>query len=467
MIAVSLSWIAEQVNGRLVGTDRQVSSVSTDTRDALQGAVFIALKGNRFDAHQFVGKAVEKGAAAIICEQHSDVDCAQIIVEDSRYALGLLGAAVKVRVAPKTVAITGSNGKTTVKEMLAAILSTQHPVLATRGNFNNDIGVPLTLLRLESHHEYAVVELGANHPGEIAYTTELVKPDVAILNNVSAAHVEGFGSLNGVARAKTEIFRGVGRQGTAITPRDSDYYPCWERVCADKHWQTFGRDERADVYATDVQLNSEGQPSFTLHLYEHTASITLRLSGEHNVLNALAAATAAHALGASLDSIVAGLEQIESAPGRLTMLKVSDHLRIIDDTYNASVASTKAALDLLGQYHGYRIFVLGDMGELGAEARAYHEDIGEHAIDADIDNLYSLGVLSQSASEVFNGHGGKHFSRLDTLVDSVLQRLTEQSGKQAVTVLVKGSRSAHMERVVAALQQAVESTDSTEDKHPC
>lgn len=467
MIAVSLSWIAAQVNGRLVGDDRQVSSVSTDTRDALQGAVFIALKGSRFDAHQFVEQAVDNGAAAILCEQPCDVDCAQIIVEDSRYALGLLGAAVKASVAPKTVAITGSNGKTTVKEMLAAILSTQHAVLATQGNFNNDIGVPLTLLRLEPHHEYAVVELGANHPGEIAYTTELVKPDVAILNNVSAAHVEGFGSLNGVARAKTEIFRGVGRQGTAITPRDSEYYPCWERACADTHWQTFGRDERADVYATNVQLNNEGHPSFILHLYGHTAPVTLMLSGEHNVLNALAAATAAYALGVSLNNIVAGLQQVKSAPGRLTTIKVSDHLRIIDDTYNASVASTKAALDLLGEYSGYRIFVLGDMGELGTEARAYHEEIGEHAIGAGIDNLYSLGVLSQSASEVFNGHGGKHFSALDALVDSVLQRLTEQSGKQAVTVLVKGSRSARMERVVAALQQAVASMDSTEDKHPC
>ncbi|MEL7798551.1 UDP-N-acetylmuramoyl-tripeptide--D-alanyl-D-alanine ligase [Idiomarina loihiensis] len=467
MISVSLKWIAEQVEGRLIGSDCTIDAVSTDTRADLTDALFIALKGKNFDAHDFVEQAIAKGAAAIICEKKVDSECRQIIVENSRHALGRLGAAIKAKVAPKTVAVTGSNGKTTVKEMLAAILSIRHPVLATQGNFNNDIGVPLTLLRLQEEHKYAVVELGANHPGEIAYTTDLVKPDVAILNNVSAAHVEGFGSLHGVARAKTEIFRGVGGQGTAITPRDSEFYPCWQRACSDMQWKTFGLSDNADVYASDVTLNSEGHPSFTLHLGGETKQLELKLSGRHNVLNALSAAAAASELGISLNDIVTGLQQVQPAQGRLTTIKVSDHLRIIDDTYNASVASTKAALDLLGSYQGYRIFVLGDMGELGADARAYHEDIGEHAIGSGIDNLYSLGVLSQSASEVFNGHGGKHFGSLQSLVESVLQRLTEQTGKQPVTVLVKGSRSAHMERVVAAVQQAVTVSDSVEDKHAC
>ncbi|MDV6316004.1 UDP-N-acetylmuramoyl-tripeptide--D-alanyl-D-alanine ligase [Idiomarina sp. HP20-50] len=467
MISVSLKWIAEQVEGRLIGSDCTIDTVSTDTRADLNDALFVALKGKNFDAHDFVEQAVAKGAAAVICEKQQAVNCRQIIVESSRHALGLLGAAVKAKVAPKTIAVTGSNGKTTVKEMLAAILSIRHPVLATQGNFNNDIGVPLTLLRLTAEHKYAVVELGANHPGEIAYTTGLVKPDVAILNNVSAAHVEGFGSLHGVARAKTEIFRGVGSQGTAVTPRDSEFYPCWQRACTEMNWKTFGLNDSADVYATDVELNSEGQPSFTLHLGDKTKRVSLKLSGRHNVLNALSSAAAASQLEVPLDDIAAGLEQVEPAQGRLTTIKVSDHLRIIDDTYNASVASTKAALDLLGSYPGYRIFVLGDMGELGADARAYHEDIGEHAIGTGIDNLYSLGVLSQSASEVFNGHGGKHFGSLQSLVDSILQRLTEQTGKQPVTVLVKGSRSAHMERVVAAIQQAVAVSDRVEDKYAC
>ena len=467
MISVTLTWIAEKVGGRLVGEDKTISKVSTDTRDDLTGALFIALKGPNFDAHRFTEQARQGGAEALLVEKPQQTELSQIVVEDTRYALGLLGAAVKAEVAPKTVAITGSNGKTTVKEMLSSILSLKDSTLATAGNFNNDIGVPLTLLRLGKQHKYAVIELGANHPGEIGYTTNLTKPDVAILNNVSAAHVEGFGSVHGVARAKTEIFRGLGSQGVAITPLESDYSSSWESVCANYHWQTFGLSEQADVYATDIQLNDEGHPTFSLHIDGQAEAVTLQLSGRHNVLNALSASAAAYQLGVPLTDIISGLEKVTPAKGRLTTIKVSEHLRIIDDTYNASVASTKAALDLLGSYSGYRIFVLGDMGELGADARAYHEEIGEHAIGTGIDNLYSLGVLSQSASEVFNGHGGKHFSQLDALVQAILQRLTEQQGKQPVTVLVKGSRSAHMERVVAALQSAVESHSSIGDKHAC
>lgn len=467
MISVTLAWIAEKVDGRLVGEDKTINKVSTDTRDDLAGALFIALKGPNFDAHRFTEQARQGGAQALLVEKPQQTELSQIVVEDTRYALGLLGAAVKAEVAPKTVAITGSNGKTTVKEMLSSILSLKASTLATAGNFNNDIGVPLTLLRLEEHHQYAVIELGANHPGEIGYTTNLTKPDVAILNNVSAAHVEGFGSVHGVARAKTEIFRGLGCQGVAITPLESEYSSSWESVCANYRWQTFGLLEEADVYATDITLNEEGQPTFKLHVNRETETVTLQLSGHHNVLNALSATAAAYQLGISVKDIVRGLNQVTPAKGRLTTIKVSEHLRIIDDTYNASVASTKAALDLLGSYSGYRIFVLGDMGELGADARAYHEEIGEHAIGTGIDNLYSLGVLSQSASEVFNGHGGKHFSQLDALVQAILHRLTEQQGTQPVTVLVKGSRSAHMERVVAALQSAVASHSSIGDKHAC
>ena len=467
MISVTLTWIAEKVGGRLVGEDKTISKVSTDTRDDLTGALFIALKGPNFDAHRFTEQARQGGAEALLVEKPQQTELSQIVVENTRYALGLLGAAVKAEVAPKTVAITGSNGKTTVKEMLSSILSLKDSTLATAGNFNNDIGVPLTLLRLGKQHKYAVIELGANHPGEIGYTTNLTKPDVAILNNVSAAHVEGFGSVHGVARAKTEIFRGLGSQGVAITPLESDYSSSWESVCANYHWQTFGLSEQADVYATDIQLNDEGNPTFSLHIDGQAEAVTLQLSGRHNVLNALSASAAAYQLGVPLTDIISGLELVTPAKGRLTTIKVSEHLRIIDDTYNASVASTKAALDLLGSYSGYRIFVLGDMGELGADARAYHEEIGEHAIGTGIDNLYSLGVLSQSASEVFNGHGGKHFSQLDALVQAILQRLTEQQSKQPVTVLIKGSRSAHMERVVAALQSAVASHSSIGDKHAC
>lgn len=470
MISVSLQWIAERLNARIINARDAaavvIDKVSTDTRESLSGALFIALRGHNFDAHQFIEQAAQQGAKAIVCERPVDAPIAQLIVEDSRYALGQLGAAVKAEVQPKTVAITGSNGKTTVKEMLTSILSQQHQVLATQGNYNNDIGVPLTLLRLTKADAYAVVELGANHPGEIAYTTALTQPDIAILNNVSAAHVEGFGSLQGVARAKTEIFRGLSPTGLAITTWHSEFLPSWQRVREGKRLQTFGFDSQATVYATDVVLTPAGQPHFVMHLMGEQLPIQLQVSGRHNVLNALAAATAAYELGVPTADIVTGLQQMQPVKGRLNIISLSQQVRLIDDTYNASVASTKAALDLLAQYPGSRTMVLGDMGELGPEARAYHEEIGEHALQLEIDHLYTLGVLSQSASEVFNGHGGRHFSDRDELVKVILQNITEQPANHPVTVLVKGSRAAQMERVVDELKRQL--TDKTqEDAQAC
>lgn len=470
MINVSLQWVAERLDARLLNISNVeslvIDKVSTDTRESLHDALFIALQGANFDAHEFVAEALQQGAKAVVCNRPLDVDIPQLVVADTRYALGQLGAAIKAEVAPTTIAITGSNGKTTVKEMLASILSQHNSVLATEGNFNNDIGVPLTLLRLTHQHQLAVIELGANHPGEIAYTTALVKPDVAILNNVSAAHVEGFGSVQGVARAKTEIFRGLPPQGLAITPLDSDFYPCWQRHREGKRLHTVGVTDNANVFASNIILNDEGKASFTLHLHGQTAEVALQVTGRHNVMNALAAAAAAHEVGTSMADIKAGLQQLTPVAGRLTTYKLTPQVRLIDDTYNASVASTKAALDLLGSYAGYRIMVFGDMGELGADSRAYHEEIGAYALANDIDNLLTLGVLSQSASEVFNGRGGRHFSSLEQLLQAVLHKITEQSPQQAVTVLVKGSRSAHMERVVKALQQSVPSQRS-EDQHAC
>ncbi|EKE85338.1 UDP-N-acetylmuramoyl-tripeptide--D-alanyl-D-alanine ligase [Idiomarina xiamenensis] len=461
MIKVSLSWIAEQVQGRLQGNDASIEAVSTDTRELTQGSLFIALRGQHFDAHEFVPQAIARGAVAAIVERPLALDCAQIIVSDCRQALGALGAAVKREVQPRCVAVTGSNGKTSVKEMLAAILARRGQVLATQGNFNNDIGAPLTLLRLTHADQYAVIELGANHPGEIAYTTQLVQPDVAIINNVSAAHIEGFGSVEGVARAKTEIFQGLPEQGLAITPLASEFAEYWQRVRQGLPHQTFGLSDDADVYASEVELDEQGMPAFNLHLQGTERRVQVQLPGAHNVLNALAAATAAHALGADLDDIAAGLASIQPVKGRLNILPVNDRLRLIDDSYNASVASTKAAVDFLASWSGLRIFVLGDMGELGPEARAYHEEVGSYALANGIDALFSLGVLSQSASDVFSGGSehladnpsGCHFSTVDNLVQAIRKKLTTTEGM--VTVLVKGSRSSRMERVVVALQEAL------------
>ena len=470
MINVSLDWVANAVHGQLRGVaDKQqtINQVSTDTRVSLESSLFIALKGEQFDAHDFIPQALAQGAVAVVSQHPLSDDVPHILVENTRHALGQLGAAVKAMVAPKTIAITGSNGKTTVKEMLSAIIGQHHQVLATAGNFNNDIGVPLTLLRLEPQHQYAVIELGANHAGEIAYTTGLTRPHVAILNNVSAAHVEGFGSVQGVAKAKTEIFLGLPDDGLAIVPFESDYLPCWQKVRAGKRLQTFGLSEGADVRATQVELNELGQPTFMLHVSDQSWPISLQLSGLHNVKNALAASAAALEMGISAEQIASGLKTLSPVKGRLTPMQLADNLTVIDDTYNASVASTKAALDLLGSYSGTTIMVLGDMAELGAEARAYHEEIGEHAIHVGISQFFTLGVLSQSASEVFNGRGGKHFSSIGALVDEILQTITQQSVSERVTVLVKGSRSSHMERVVNALQEHYKNAELQGDQHAC
>ncbi|RTE86321.1 MULTISPECIES: UDP-N-acetylmuramoyl-tripeptide--D-alanyl-D-alanine ligase [Gammaproteobacteria] len=455
MIKVSLKWIAEAVQGELVPENSQnvtVESVTIDSRQIRSGDLFIAIKGPNFDGHTFAEQAEAEGAAALIVESQQNLSIPQIIVADTRHALGQLAGAVKDEVAPKTIAVTGSSGKTTVKEMLASILREQGEVLATQGNFNNDIGVPLTLLRIEPQHQYAVIELGANHRGEIAYTTGLTKPDVAMINNVSPAHVEGFGDICGIARAKTEIFRGLGDTGTAVTSADSEFHEFWMRELADKRHQLFSSQHKeADVWAEDVSVDSHGCAQFTLCTPHQREAVRLNIPGKHNVNNALAAATCCFALGIPIAQVVRGLGGLSPVPGRMWVHEPKVGLRIIDDAYNANVGSVRAALDVLSTLPGKRIFVLGDMGELGENARGYHEEVGEYAIHSGIDALFTLGVLSQSASEVFNGRGGKHFEHKEELIAALHQQIAEHS---ELTILVKGSRSAHMESVVEALLES-------------
>jgi UDP-N-acetylmuramoyl-tripeptide--D-alanyl-D-alanine ligase len=321
-------------------------------------------------------------------------------------------------------------------------------VLATKGNFNNDIGVPLTLLRLEQSHQFAVVEMGANHLGEIAYTTNLVKPDVAIINNIAAAHLEGFGDLRGVAQAKGEIFSNIPAQGVAIYNQDSEHSDEWQWRLSDKTVRRFSSLKASDCYSDEVILDAYGCASFTLHCQLGDAQVKLSVPGEHNVSNALAAASVAIEFGASLDDIVAGLASMQPVPGRLNLHQLGDHCKLIDDTYNANVESTKAASELLASYPGKRILILGDMGELGEEARHYHQQAGEYAKSLGIDSLLSLGVLSQSSSDAFASNG-QHFSTREQLIASLGEILVEQS--TPISILVKGSRSAHMEHVVQAV----------------
>ncbi|RZF79114.1 UDP-N-acetylmuramoyl-tripeptide--D-alanyl-D-alanine ligase [Pseudoalteromonas sp. CO325X] len=448
MIAMDLNWLSDTLGCAYQGENCAVENINTDTRSLCAGEVFLALKGPNFDGHQFIDVAEQQGAVALIVEHPVDSSLPQLIVADTRLALGQIGAAVKAQVAPKTIAITGSVGKTTVKEMCAAILAQKGEVLATKGNFNNDIGVPLTLMRLAPKHQYAVIELGANHLGEIAYTTSLTKPDVAVVCNVAEAHLEGFGSLQGVATAKGEIFSGLGEHGVAVINADSEFKQQWLDDLGSRKVKQFSMSQQLDVWAEDIHLDALARASFTLCNNKEKVAVELAIPGKHNVTNVLIAAALTTSVGCSLQEVASGLKTMHQAHGRVNLIEVSSQLTVIDDSYNANVKSVQAAIDLLADVQGHRVLALGDMNELGEDARDYHQQVGEYAKQRGIEAVYSLGVLSRYASDVYE-QAERHFSGRDQLLEQMLKDLRQT--QQKTTVVVKGSRSSRMELLVEDL----------------
>lgn len=449
MIPVSLQTLAAVLDAELIGADCQIAAVTTDTRQITTGCLFVALKGERFDAHDFAADAVAAGARALLVSKRLLVDTPQLLVKDTRLALGQLAAWVRQQVPAKVVALTGSSGKTSVKEMAAAILRECGEVLHTAGNFNNDIGVPLTLLRLQPQHDFAVIELGANHIGEIAYTTALTQPQSALVNNLAAAHLEGFGSLAGVAQAKGEIFAGLPADGIAIINADNNDWPHWQTQLQGKTVWRFSPQaaESVDFFASDIQMK-DGVTHFTLHSPFGTAAIALPLPGRHNVANALAATALAMSVGATLAAVSAGLKQLKAVPGRLFPVALAEGKLLLDDSYNANVGSMTAAAQVLAEMPGYRVMVVGDMAELGAEAEECHRQVGEAARLAGIDKVISVGTLSQVLSAASGN--GEHYQDKTAVIARVAELL---SAHAVITVLIKGSRSAAMEQVVRALQE--------------
>ncbi|PLR47856.1 UDP-N-acetylmuramoyl-tripeptide--D-alanyl-D-alanine ligase [Chimaeribacter arupi] len=449
MIAVSLHTLAEVLDAELIGEDVLIDAVATDTRQLSAGSLFVALKGENFDAHAFADNAVAAGAAALLVSRRVDADVPQLCVADTRIALGQLGAWVRRQVPARVVALTGSSGKTSVKEMTATILRECGNVLFTQGNFNNDIGVPLTLLRLEPQHDFAVVEMGANHIGEIAYTTALVQPETALVNNLAAAHLEGFGSLAGVAQAKGEIFDGLPPKGVAILNADSHDWPHWQAKLAGKTVWRFAPQAAAgvDFFASDIVIDQQGT-AFTLHSPFGEVSVRLPLPGRHNVANALAATAMAMSVGASLEAVRRGLSQLQAVPGRLFPITLGQGRLLLDDSYNANVGSMTAAAQVLAEMPGYRVMVVGDMAELGAESEACHRQVGEAAKAAGIDKVLSVGRESRLVSEASGC--GEHLQDKTAVAARLTSLLSEHA---VITVLVKGSRSAAMEQVVRALQE--------------
>lgn len=458
MISVTLGWIAKQIGGQLSTNsvaDMLIDEVATDTRTISSGNVFFALIGENFDGHEYALNALEKGAAALVVSKKVLSPLPMILVEDTRVALGKLANAVKEKVAPKTIGITGSSGKTTVKEMTSSILQHCGKTLATAGNYNNDIGVPLTLLRLTEQHEFAVIEMGANHQGEIDYTASLVKPDVATIVNAEPSHLQGFGSLFGVARAKSEIFAGISEYGSAVINTDSQFFEFWQGKCDHINKITFSPSSaKGDFHAKNTSINADGCAEFELVTPSGSIPVRLRVPGAHNIGNAVLAAALTMQVGADLKHIQSGLFDMRSVKGRLTVINVSKNIRVLDDTYNANVASVKAAIDLLVNFKGPRILVFGDMGELGDQAPTYHQQIGEYAKTHDVDAVITMGELSVHASQVM-GKQGTHCDSVDDILVQItaLVQAAEKAAKLPVSILIKGSRSAKMERVTQAIQE--------------
>ena len=447
---------AQATGGTATTEGHGFTGVSTDSRSIAAGELFVALRGERFDGHDYVRDVLARGAAAALVDHAWAAQHGQglplVHVADTRIALGRLGGYWRGRFDIPLIGITGSNGKTTVKEMCAAImreherrddLEPMESVLATTGNLNNDIGLPLMLLRLHAGHRAAVIEMGMNHPGEIAWLTRLARPTVALVNNAQRAHLEGLGTLTDVARAKGEIFEGLAGDGVAIINADDPHARLWRELAARRPVVSFGLDVDADVRAT---ARPRGFASMvTLTAAQGTVEFELPAPGRHNARNAAAAAAACLAAGVSLGTVAEALSRYEGIKGRLQQKAGAKGALVIDDTYNANPDSMRAAIDVLAQVLGKRILVMGDMGETGAAAGQFHDEIGGHAKSAGIDRLFALGELSEAAAHNF-GEGAAHFGKVEDLVKALVAELGPR-----VTVLVKGSRFMRMERVVEAI----------------
>lgn len=439
MTQLQISDAANAIGAELRGSNVALSGFGIDTRTLNIGDLYIAIRGSRFDGHDFVDAAEAAGACALLVDRRVHSSLPQLIVDDTRVALTELARFWASHHRVPTIAITGSNGKTTIKEMVTSILSEIGPVLSTAGNLNNDIGVPLTLLRLRSEHRYAVIEMGANHTGEIAELTALAQPDVALISNIGPAHVEGFGSIDAISEAKAEIFRGVRAGGFAVFNASGKYANLFRKRAGQAEIRTFGLSDDCSVWVTDSS-------PVTLHVGSMCGPLKLQLLGKHNVSNAMAAAAATCCLGVSFEKIIRGLEKLEAVPGRLQLKHGPSGINVIDDTYNANPDSTRAAINVLQEQPSPRYLVLGDMAELGDAEVQLHVDMGVEARAAGIEHLITVGSLSRNAATAHQD--GKHFDDHADCVEYLKQELLELD---SATVLVKGSRSSRMEAVVDGL----------------
>ncbi len=460
MTPLLLSRIAQAVNGRLVGADLTVDVWATDTRrldaDASAASLFVALKGEHFDGNDYVAQAAARGACAALVSRQADVSIPQIVVADTERALASLAASVQRTRATKVLAVTGSNGKTSVKALTFAILEAAvaaqgMPGLAytTPGNRNNEIGLPLAVLDAPEDALYAIYEMGAGKPGDIAYLTDIVRPDVALVNNIAPAHIERMGSLLGIADTKAAIYDALPADGVAAINADDAFAPYFAERAHGHRLIRFALDANADVTARDVVLDAEGA-RFVLVAPQGEAPIALAMPGRHNVLNALAAASLALGAGIGLVVIAAGLNAARPVAGRLNIHRLAGGAMLIDDSYNANPGSLNAAIDTLATSGGERWLVLGDMRELGDDAASLHAEVGRRAKASGIARLYALGEFSASAAEAFGDHG-RGFESHAALADALRADIAVHANAETLRVLIKGSRGSAMDRIVNVL----------------
>ncbi|MEP7043683.1 MAG: UDP-N-acetylmuramoyl-tripeptide--D-alanyl-D-alanine ligase [Dokdonella sp.] len=445
MLSLRLAEIAHWTGGRLHGADVAIDAISTDTRTLGAGALFVALKGERYDAHDFAVTARERGAAALLVSRELPLELPQVVVADSLVALGEIARRANAPHRARIVGITGSNGKTTVKTLLTSILARHGRTHVNAGNFNNEIGLPLTLLAMPADSEYAVLEMGAGKPGDIAYLARIARPDVALVNNIAAAHLERMGSLQGVAETKGAIYRALPADGVAVINADDAFAEYFGVLAAPRRVLTFGLLRRADVSAA-LASETVFDGRFRLLTPIGNTEVVLPLQGRHNVMNALAASALAIALGVPLSTIRSGLEAAPNVAGRLLRRTHASGAIVIDDSYNANPGSFAAAIATLADEAGERILVMGDMAELGTDAEKLHAEIGALAKRSGIQHLRAVGRLSRAAVDAF-GAGAAHYVDQAALIDALHGDL-----RAGVAMLIKGSRSSAMDRVVHALQ---------------
>jgi UDP-N-acetylmuramoyl-tripeptide--D-alanyl-D-alanine ligase len=465
-LTLALSWLSQArgVNVQGVVADR----VHTDSRSLQAGDLFVALRGERFDGNQFIAQAKAQGAVAVVCEASGEAQALAhglpaLVVPDARIALGELAAGWRAQFSLPLIAVTGSNGKTTVTQMIASILRAHagDDALSTQGNLNNDIGVPLTLFNLRTHHRIAVVELGMNHPGEIAYLAKLTQPSVALVNNAQREHQEFMGTVEAVAYENGAVLQALPPEGVAVFPADEAFTPVWRELSGQRvqHCFAMTSHSEADVCAAVVVWQS-GAWQFTLKTPEGTAPVRLHIAGRHNVKNALAASACALAAGVPLAAVAQGLVAFEPVKGRsraLDLHSATNDITLVDDTYNANPDSVRAAIDVLAELPAPRLLVLGDMGEVGNQGPEFHAEVGGYAAERGIEALFTLGDLCVHSAQAFGA--ARHFEDMDSLLAVVTAQV---DGFQSV--VVKGSRFMKMERVVQALLSRGEDQNSQNNK---